>query len=63
MELQSVYLVVRTNQSGHGVEEWFSAIRPFLVRIGELIKVERKEVIEKLIRMIVESHACSVRFK
>lgn len=57
---------MRTNQSGYGVEECFFflfAIGPFPVRIGELIKVERKEVIEKLIRMIVESHACSVRFK
>lgn len=35
MKLQSIYLVVRTNQSGHGVEEWFFAIRPFLVRIRE----------------------------
>lgn len=56
MELQSVYLVVRTNQSGYVVEEWFFAIRPFLVRIGELIEVERKEVIEKLMKMMVESH-------
>lgn len=47
---------MRTNRSGHGVEEWFFAIRPFLVRIGELIEGERKEVIEKLIRMIVENH-------
>lgn len=54
---------MRTNQSGHGVEEWFFAIRLFLVRIGELIEGKRKEVIEKLIKIIVESHACSVRFQ
>lgn len=56
MELQSVYLVVRTNQSGYGVEEWFLAIRPFLVKIRELIEGERKEVIEKLMKMMVENH-------
>lgn len=39
------------------------AIGPFPVRIGELIEVERKGVIEKLMRIMVENHACSVRFK
>lgn len=35
---------------------FFFSIRPFLVRIRELIEVERKRVIEKLIRIIVENH-------
>lgn len=34
----------------------FFCIGPFLVRIRELIEGERKEVIEKLIKIIVESH-------
>lgn len=59
MELQSIYPVVRTNQSGYGVEEYFFflfAVGPFPVRIGELIEGERKEVIEKLMKIMVENH-------
>lgn len=53
-----VYILVqgRINPVTGWKSGFLFAIRPFLVRIGELIEGERKEVIEKLMRMIVESH-------